>query len=288
MDEINPRLLRVSIEINGEFKVYEDLDIVVRGSKMANPLQNTCEVTITNLTRENRNYLLTETSPFNNSKRPKRIVVEAGRRGAGEQPASLSRVFLGEITSASPSQPPDIGLTLKAQTGAFSKGQLVARSGAAQQSLSSLAKAIAADLGLALDFQAQDKQIANYSFSGPNLRQVNALSLAGGVSVYVDDDALIVKDYDKPLLNRVRLLSASTGMVGIPEVTEQGVKVTYLLDNTSVLGGSLELESMLNPALNGRYTIYKLDFDLANRSAPFYYTAECKRPGFNPPKKAPV
>lgn len=271
-DRIDPRIVRVSIEVDGEFKVYEGLDIVARGQKTADPLQNTCEVTISNLAKETRNYLLTETSPFNANKTPKRLIVEAGRVSLG-----VTRLFVGEITSASPSQPPDIGLTIKAQTGSFAKGKVVARSGAAKSSLRTLAQGVAADLGVTLDFQATDKQIANYAFNGAALRQVDALQAAGGVDVFVDDETLVVKDRAQPLQGRVRLLSADSGMIGIPEVTEHGIRVQMLLDTSTVVGGALEVTSALNPAVNGSYTIYGLDFEVASRSTPFYYTANCRR-----------
>lgn len=272
MERLDPRIVRVSVEVDGEFKIFEELDIVARGQKTANPLQNTCEVTIANLTKETRNYLLTETSPFNANKTPKRLVVEAGRVGLG-----VTRLFSGEITSSSPSQPPDIRLTLKAQTGSFAKGRVVARSGQAVQSLQAIAQQVAADLGVSLDFQATDRQIANYMFNGSALRQVDALQAAGGVDAFVDDDVLVVKDRAKPLQGRVRLLSAQTGMVGVPEVTEQGVKVKMLLDTSTVVGGALELTSALNPAVNGLYSIYGLDFEVASRQEPFYYIADCRR-----------
>jgi len=274
---IDQRIVRISIEVDGEFKVYEELDIRARGQKTANPLQNTCDVDIVNLSAQTRNYLLTETSPFNANRSPKRLIVEAGRVGQG-----VTRLFYGEIISATPSQPPDIGLRLRAQTGNYAKTLVVARSGAAQQSLRSLAQRVATDLGVSLDFQATDKQIANYSFNGSALRQVDALEAAGGVDVYVDDQTLVVKNIAAPLTGRIRVLSQESGMVGIPEVTERGVKVRMLLDSNTVLGGTLDVTSKLNPALNGEYTIYGLDFEVASRSTPFYYVADCRRPNFNP------
>jgi hypothetical protein len=279
MARLDPRIVRVSIEIDGEFKVYEGLDITARGQKTANPLQNTCEVVISNLSREVRNYLLTETSPFNANRKPKRLIVEAGRESLG-----VTRLFYGDITSATPSQPPDIALTIKAQTGAYAKSQVVARSGQPRQSLKSLAQGVATDLGVTLDFQATDKQIANWAFNGGKLRQVDALATAGAVDVFVDDETLVVKNRAAPLTGRVRQLSATSGMIGIPEVTEHGVRVQMLIDTNTVCGGSLELVSELNPSLNGAYTIFSLDFEVASRSVPFYYSAECRRPGFNPIK----
>lgn len=272
MEELDPRIVRVSVEINGEFRVYEGLDISARGEKTANPLQDTCEVTISNLTRDARNFLLTETSPFNKNKTPKRLIVEAGRKSWG-----VTRLFYGEITAATPSQPPDIALNLKAQTGTFAKGQVVARSGAAKQSLKSIAGRVASDIGTSLDFQAQDKQIANYAFNGAALRQVDALAQAGGVDAFVDGDVLVVKDRGKPLTGRVRTVSLDSGMIGIPEVTEQGIKVTMLLDANTVVGGALDVTSKLNPAVNGRYSIYSLEFDVASRQPPFYYIADARR-----------
>lgn len=276
MDSIDPRIVRVSIEIDGQFRVFEGLDIVASGQKTANPLQNTCEVVISNLSKETRNYLLTETSPFNANRKPKRMIVEAGRVSSG-----VTRLFYGEITSATPSQPPDIALTLKAQTGAYAKTKVLARSGAAKQSLRAIAGEVAKDLGVSLDFQAADKLIANYAFSGAALRQVDALSAAGGVDAYVDDETLIVKNRAQPLSGRVRKLTADSGMVGIPEVTEHGVKVRMMLDGSTVVGGALEIASTLNPALNGSYSIFALDFEVASRQPPFYFVADARRPVYD-------
>ena len=128
-----------------------------------------------------------------------------------------------------------------------------------------------------MTFEATDKQIANYSFSGATLRQVNALAEAGGVDAYLDDETLVVKDRGKPLRNRVKIIDNSTGMIGIPEATERGVSVRILFDLQTDLGGKIDLTSELNPALDGSYTIYKIDFDLASREAPWYLDIEASR-----------
>lgn len=289
----DPRIIRVGIEVDGQIKTYgEDFDISVSGSKMANPAENSCEVTISNLTKETRNYILTETSPFNKNRTPKRMIVEIGRVSSlGGSPSSgqapLSRIFVGEIVSSSPSQPPDIALTIKALTKTYDKGIVVTRNGQEQELLSAIAARVAADLSLALDFQATDKTIANYAFSGPKLRQVNHLELAGGVDCFVDDEKMVVKDAGQPLREKVTTLSAKSGMVGLPEATERGIKVSFMLDSPATLGGALKVESEINPALSGDYTIYKLDFQAATRDTPFYWSAEASRNGYTPPQDPP-
>lgn len=273
MTVIDQRILRVTIDVSGESKTFEGpLAITVTGNKGATDTQNTCDISITNLSAADRNYILTETSPFNKNRTPKRVTIEAGRVSTG-----VGRVFVGEIISSSPTQPPDIGLNMKAQTGAFKKGDLVARSGLAKEKLSALSKKVGADIETSVEFEATDKFIANYSYSGSALQQIRYLAESGNVDVFQDDDVLVVKDAGKPRKNFTKIINNTTGMIGIPEVTERGVKVGFLFDLDTNLGGAIELTSELNPALNGNYTIYSLDFDLATRDTAWYYTAEASR-----------
>jgi len=270
--EIDPRIVRVGIEVRGVIKYYTDLQIQASGTKYANATENECEVKITNLSKDTRDYILTETSPFIKSKDPKRLILEAGRVSTG-----TSVVFVGDIISVVPSQPPDIQLTIKAATGSTKKGDIVTRSKSESTPLSKLSKDVANDLGLKLQFQAKEKNIANYSFAGGNLKQVDELGRAGGVNAFVDDGTFVVKDYNVALNGKSQVLNMETGMIGIPEISEHGVKVKYLYNNDSAIGGALIVQSKINPAANGTYVIYKLNFDIANRDNQFYLIAEAKR-----------
>ncbi len=272
MNELDPRIVRIGIEINGKLTTYDNLTISASGTKFANALQNEADIRVANLSKPDREYLLTETSPFNRNRTPKRIMLYAGRRSTG-----LSLVFVGDISSCIPSQPPDITLIFKASTGQFQKGNIIVRSQAAKVPLLTIAQQIADDLGLALRFEAIDKHIANYAFTGCALKQIERLGEVGGVNAFVDDQTLVVKNSHTPLRSEARLISESTGMIGIPELTEYGVKVKYLLDTTTHLGGALTIESKLNPAASGHYVTFKLHFEIANRDTPFYWIAEAKR-----------
>lgn len=276
MEELDPRIVKLSIEVDGQLKTYDGLYITASGTKYANSNQNDCEIKIANLDQVTRNYILTETSPFNANRTPKKVIVEAGRVSYG-----VSKIFEGNIIMSSPSQPPDIAVTIKALTGNFQKGNIISRTQNAVTPLSQIAKGVANDLGATLDFQATDKNISNYAYNGGALKQIDALGSAGAVDVYLDNDVLVVKDINIPLTGRVRKLDLTTGMIGIPEVTEQGVKVKFLLDNQTTLGGALEITSDIYPAVNGTYAIYKLQYEISNREIPFYYIAEGKRLGEN-------
>lgn len=272
MQELDPRIVRVGIQIGTQIKYYEGLNIEASGTKYANPNQDDCELKISNLDRTTRDYILTQTSPFNKTKLRKQLILEAGRKSYG-----TTLIFKGDIITSQISQPPDITLTMKAMTGNYLKGSIIGRRQPARASLKNISSKVAQDLGATLDYQADDKTIGNYSFSGAALKQVDKLGEAGGVNAFLDGDVLTVKNYNVPLKGKIRTLDLESGMIGIPEFTERGLKVTFLIDKVTRIGSGLQVTSKLNPAVNGIYTIYKLGFNIASRDKPFYYIAEATK-----------
>ena len=272
MAKIDPRIVRLSIQVQGQLKIYEGLDIRSTGCKYANPLQNEAQVEIANLTQADRDYILTATSPYNKDKTPKILILEAGRQSTG-----YTQIYKGEISSCVPTQPPDIVLKFKCKANQFLKGNIISSAQPSLSTLKKIAAQAAADNALQLRFEATDKNVSNYTFTGPSINQVEHVAALGAIDCYCDDDQLVVKDKNVPLVGQMRVLDAQSGMVGIPELTEQGLKVTYLLDNTTTLGGALQIHSAVYPSVNGNYVIYKLGWNVTSRDTPFYWIAECVR-----------
>lgn len=266
---LDPRIVKVSIEVNNQIKTYEGLFITATGTKYANPNQNEAEITIYNLDRTTQDYILTETSPYNFNRTPKIIRLEAGRVSYG-----TALIYSGNIVSSKPSQPPDIGVTMKCLTGNFYKGLMVSNGMAGAVPLSVIAGRVAQSINSTLIFQTTDKTIANYAYTGSALGQIEHLGSAGGINAFVDNASLILKTIGLPLNNTTRIINADTGMIGIPELTERGIKCKFLLDNRTTLGGGMTITSKIYPACNGTYVIYKLGFEVSNRDTPFYYIAE--------------
>ena len=272
-NEIDLREVTLSLSINGQLKTFSSpMGIKSTGKINANPLESEIEIKIANVSKSDQDYLLTACSPYNKNPTPKVAVLSAGRASVG-----TNIVFQGNITSCNPTQPPDIELNFKCQAHQYIKGNIVAASQPASVAMSQIAKQVAADCGLSCNFQATDKNIANYSFTGGALKQVSKINDFGGVAAWVDGDTLYVTDLNVPLKAQIRVLNLDTGLIGIPKTTEQGVQITYLLDNTSKAGGALQLEFKIYPALNGNYRIFTLGWDIASREVPFYWIADCKR-----------
>jgi len=275
----DPRIVKIVLTIGANIYTFEDngtqsyLLLTAKGTKYANETQNECSVEIGNLTTDLKNEILSQTSPYANPAITKVMTVYAGRVSTG-----YTQVFTGDITNSKVSQPPDIIITLESKTCQNQKGTVTGRAHAGKNKFSLIANGVAQDLGLALNFQSTDKYINNYNHNGAITKQVDKLNdLDPASCAYVDDNTLVVKPKYAPLPNYVTYVNSNTGMVGIPETTDEGLKVTYLLDTSSKLGGAINLTSSLNPSVNGVYVIYKLGFNLANRDTPFYYIADCVR-----------
>lgn len=266
---VDNRIVRVGLEIDGKMNLYEDLKVVAAGVKYANPLQNECTLTITGLNAETRNYLIREAK---NKESVIRLTLEVGRKSSG-----LFVLFVGDIASAVSGMPPDVTMTIKAKTNNANNSKMIVTNGKPMSKLSELAQIVATNNDLGLKFEATDKNIANYSFSGAAARQIMHLQQAGGVKAFIDDKFLIVKDDSKAVEGRRRILNVNSGMVGIPRDTDNGIEAVYLIDGESELGGQLTVESKMNESINGDYIIEQLKFNVATHDDPFFYTAICKR-----------
>ena len=272
MIEIDLIRVRVGIEIEGQMTFYENMKIKATGKKFTDPTQNEAEVTISGLNERTRNFILTETSPYTKKSKPSRLTIEAGRVKDG-----LFLVFNGDIISSNVGMPPDLDLTIKAKTNNSNFAKVVITNGKAQQKLSEIAKIIANNNGLNLNFLAKDKNIANYSYSGTASKQIKDLQDVGNVNAFVDDKDLIIKDVSSPVKGRRRILNMNSGLVGIPKQTETGAEITYLINDNSLLGGQITLESKFNKPLNGDYVIENLSFNIENEGNNFFYIANCRR-----------
>jgi hypothetical protein len=259
------RILKIGVEVNGQLKVYEGASMGAKFIKSTDDKQNTAEVFIDNMLVDTIDYLVTETSPWNPNAKPKLLTISAGRKSTGAQ-----TIFTGDITSSSPSMPPDRRLTMKAKTQENNKYKWQSTSTTKTVQLSVLAQRIADDYGLRLKFEATDKTVANYLYNGPRAKQIAKLNQVGDIDAFIDDDVLVVKDTGKALKGQVRLISKDTGMIGTPTLDEKGGKVRVMFDPNIKLGQGIEIKSDINKAANGQYVIYAMSGSLMSEAQDWY------------------
>lgn len=269
------RLVTVGITIEGKTYTFnQDYYIMAAGEKLGSPNMGTGTLRIDNINKDLRNFLLTKTSPWvqqENNQAPilPLITLDVGRKSYG-----TFRLFQANAIACAPTQPPDIGLIFRTMQGVALLGQPLVLTMPAITLLSQIAQRTATNLGLALDFQATDRQINNFSFTGTSYRQIQKLAECGNVDVFIDNSSLVVKNSGTPRKGAVPLISKETGMIGVPVVTERGVLVRTLINNEVQIGGAIKIQSQINPAANGQWYVYRLGFEIASRDTPFYWNIE--------------
>jgi len=213
--QFDNRIVSVDIEIGDTIKTYSSpFTLTAYGMKYANDLQSEADIIIENRDRETRDNILT-------------------------QSYGTSVIYTGNIVTALLSQPPDIGLSMKCLTGNYIKGSMITRTQAGNVSLEVVAKSIADSLGVALKFEASNINIPNASYNGEALGQITTLNQYGNINAFIDNGFLIVKDGPVGLTGEVTVVNKNTGMIGIPTFTEQGLRVKFLIDPKTKLGGYL-------------------------------------------------
>lgn len=272
--KIDPRIVRLGIVIDGNINWYEGLSIEIKGIKVSESIMGQCEISILNLRRDVREYILQETNPFLNRGKQISVIAEVGRVSYG-----TTTLYQGDVFRSDPTPRPDMGVRLICIQGFFNKAKIVSLGAKEISKLSTIASWVAESNGYSLAFEIPDKNIGRYSFTGSSqaaILQLEALC-GSGVNVYVDNSTLHVKNTGTPSKGYpVRILDKYSGLLKAGG-TEFGCKIEMLFDNVTRVGGRIDLTSELNPSLNGSYVVRRLGFHITSRDVPFYYTAECDR-----------
>lgn len=267
------RLISVSFTLpNGDTISYDqDFWISASGTKYLNQNAGDCELQIDNIDIKTRNNIITQTSPLNQFRSPVLMQLAAGRQSFG-----TFILYQGGVIASNPSQPPDIGLVVRSLGLSLQLTNPVNLTMPPTTNLSTISQQVATQLGVKLDFRATDKQVQNYAFTGGALRQVGKIADAGNYNVFVDGDTLVVLDNGQPRNAAPIPVNSNTGMIGVPEITETGVRIRMLISGQIRVGDQIQVTSEINPAANGIYNIFLLHFEVNSRETPFYWIMEAK------------
>ena len=269
------RIVEVSIEFPSGTRTYQSigttgLSIYATGQKFDAALSGDAEIRIFNLTQAEQNFIISQTSPLQANRTLIPVLLNVGRKSYG-----TFTLFRGLIFRSGISQPPDIGVIMSCNVNYTLAGSTISDTHPATTFLSTICANIAANSGYVSNFLATDKQISNYSYNGSLAYHVNQLNNMGGIIAFVDNNVLTVRNKGAATNSVPRVISAATGMVGIPTFTMNGITVTMMIDNSVNIGNIITIQSQQLPAANGNYVVQKIVFDLASRDAQFYYTLIC-------------
>lgn len=276
----NKRVCYVEIETNDNgTKQLKKLDgLAIKGTvhRKMGSTESDANISIANLTNSDVQYLTTYMSAWVKPQVKKMIRVYAGYFQTG-----YGRIFEGDITEAIPSDLPDTWLNIKAKALNYAK-RIPVSFGVQNSTVKETAQGIAQELNLSFDWQAtSQKNIGIFDYNGSKGDLVKQYNKLDEVVMYEDNGALKVVDKTAKRDNKnpVKVVSKDSGMIGLPELDEVGVKVKFLIDPSVAIGDWIQVKSVKLPIANGYYQVIEMNYDFASREQQFYCTATGKREG---------
>lgn len=266
-EAFDDRLMKLKVEFDGKTIEYDQgYYIAAYGTKFTNGTLGECVLRLDNIDKQTRDLLVTKTSPWVIPRKYVNITLSVGRKSYG-----TFALFEGQAQACNPTQPPDIGLIFKSFASSFLLGNIGTLTAPPFSSLEKICQQIAEANGLTLDYQAGDRTIGNFSYTGALALLIKKINELGGVWAYQDGKTLVVTKSNRARSSRAIEINAKTGMIGIPSVNETGVSVKMLITNELRVGDLVNVKSEINPAANGDYIVYKLSYEVASRDTPFYW-----------------
>ena len=268
----DPRIVKVGVFIDGKWTYFQDIDIRIQGQKFWSATTAFATIKLSNLTRDQRHWLLTNATPvLQNNKVQVPVTVSVGRVTGG-----TFLLFQGYCYTSTVTPPPDISITFRTVDGSALSSALNPTSFGPLAKLSTIASFAAQNTNnngpLRLDFNVtNDLQIANFCTTSNTNDLIQSLADAGNVKVVSDVGNLYVRDVNGFNKNRGFILNAQNGMVGIPQATQDGCTAQMLISADVQIGDQMGIKSIVNPSVDGTYTVFGISFDIANRDTPFFY-----------------
>jgi len=212
--------LRISIEITKDQLGYPNIG----------------KIEIYNLNRDNQNRIK---NVFD------RVVVNAGYED------NIGQVFLGDIRNVEKVRMgPDMITRIWAGSGdrSYKEGILNYTAGLNTDVRSIIDEAVKSfgDVVVGrIDELVGNKKIAGASYSGSTRQILDQLSKDYGFNWFIDDGKISVLKPETTLNteNTAVLISSTTGMIGVPSVTERGVMATSLMNHNIKIGKLIKIES---------------------------------------------
>lgn len=208
---------------------------------------------------------------------------------AGDTETGMSTVFTGNITESWPNMEgaPDVYLEISAQTGVIDAMRPVPpTSYSGPVDVATVIAGLATQMDLGFVNNGVSVMLATPYFPGTARDQALAAAQAANINIAWDDGTTTQQSGDgnnptdtqggaagsgipKVIIwpkggtigGQIPLISAETGMVGYPTVTQAGIVVTSIFNPNLAFGGAFECQSVLTVA-NGTWGIFNVTHEL--------------------------
>lgn len=184
---------------------------------------------------------------------------------AGDEYHGMSECFNGSIVTAGAdfNSAPDIKFKVDAQIGYF--GSVTAQGEnviAGSQKAADFIKRQMESAGFTFENQGVSTSIQNAVFSGSPIEQARQCAHQIGAELLLDDGLAILMQNGAQRKGTTPKLSATSGLLGYPVMTNNGITCRAIYDPAFTFGGAVEIETAV-PKCSGVWRITKLEHELS-------------------------
>lgn len=234
----------------------------VRVQNSGAPAGSTAAVDIWGLTPSIMNQLSTLGMVFNMV--PKNTITIS----AGDDQNGMSVVFVGTIMAgyADYNQAPDVPFHMEANTIlADAVAPATASSFSGPTSVADIMAGFARQMGLTLENNGVNVMLSNPYFAGNIRTQMRACAEHAGINAeIINGNTLAIWPIGGARDNaQIPLVSSTTGMIGYPSYTQQGILIRSIFNPQVTFGGKIKVESAIKTVNDvGQWAVNKLDLAL--------------------------
>lgn len=282
---LGQRVLRVVLNMpQGDVTLDETLDLKVKIQKAALAQQQSCEITVTDLSQSLRSSLITQFTAWNKRNvengQPNAtqqsyigVSVQAGYQNPG-QPLNAITIFFGQVALAGPvGELPNMAVKITCYSQQISKVQYITQVPPGQMTFKAYAAWVAAQMGVNLVCQTSYDNVV-VTNPGASVHTVGDLLVdiqsyyRPNVAAFVDNNTLYVKDVNAVITTASQVTIDE--FINMPLWDEWGAEFECLFNTQLLLSCAATLVSLMNPSLNKvGYVIYAIEYNLTSRDTPF-------------------
>lgn len=296
------RLIEISVTLsqnpqNNQPTTFSDGSdtVTISGARTTVQIENngapggsTANIAIYGLSQTLMNQLTTLGPVFNSIQR-NTVLVKAGDPTSG-----LSAVFTGTISWSygDYSSASDVPLRMSCQSGTFeSVVPTSVSSYPGPVDVATIMSGFARAMNVGFENNGITSKLPPSYFSGNLWTQLKTVAEHAHIKAELVDGGTILAIYpiggSRNTANPP-LISATTGMIGYPSFTQQGLIVRMIYNPQVAFGGTIQVQSSL-PQANKTWVVQKLDLNLESMKphGNWMATAHCYAKGFPAPPSAP-
>ena len=257
--QVQLTLFKDTFKGGGNSKIIKDLSMVASVEKLGAPDFGKASINISGMLLEDMEKLSTL------SFHPLYINRNYVNIFAGSEDTGYSQIFAGTITKAGTDfSSPDKSFKIDAQVGFFGSVQSAdpnAINGTMQAS--TFIKNMADKAFMKFENEGVNATIKNCVFNGSPIQQARQCAQQAGAELILDDDVMILKPTNKGRKGQVIELSAGSGLINYPTITQNGIELKSVFNPNFKFGALFNLKTIV-PKCTGTWRIVKLTHSLSS------------------------